>query len=145
MLKRIYVVVAETVDTPLTETTVVQIPGRMAAQAVHAASRMRMYRLLIEGSKLFKRNKGDYADVEAAMTDLAGEAITTIILSARDSRELEHVRRLLAKAKIKYATFEDTNDAVYGPGAVVTALATVPVLPNKVNGILDYLPLWTPR
>ena len=132
--KRIYVVVAETVSTP--EGEVVQVPGRIAAQAVHVASRMKMHQII----GLSEKHQLARAD----------EAITTIILGARDSNELRHVQRLLEKAEIEHYTFEDINPAVYGedcgaPCEVTTALATVPVMPEEVVDILDYLPLWAPR
>jgi hypothetical protein len=67
--------------------------------------------------------------------------ITTIVLGARDSFELNHVYGLLTAAKIPPFRFQDENEEAYGKGLVYTALATMPVTPEQVVGILDYLPL----
>lgn len=135
--KLIYAVAAESVTTPTG--TVIQIPGRMAAQNGHALSRMRMHRLI---DMAFRRKKKD-AMTQEEMLAVADEGITTLHLSCRDSRELRHVSNLLHKAQIKHYTFTDTNPAVYGQGVkVVTAIATVPVTKAQVVDILDYLPLF---
>src|SRR5271169_1752416 len=135
--KRIYAVVAEKVSTP-TKGEVIQIPGRMAAQAVHAVSRMKMH-FLLEKTNHFR--KTITAMLEAKK--MADESITTIILSCRDTKELLHVVDLLGKAKISTSVFCDHNEEVYGPTTtgIYTALATVPVTKEQVVGILDYLPL----
>lgn len=143
MEKRIYAVAAETVETP-TRGDVVQIPGRMSAQFGHALSRMRMHRMAHYANNwvgLRSRKNGFLHDMQA----FADEAITTIHLACRDSRELDHVMGLLHKHRVLFYEFRDENPAVYGPGRVVTAFATVPVTKAQVEGILDYLPLWTPR
>jgi hypothetical protein len=117
----------------------------MAAQGGHALSRMKMRRLIEDMRS--KRHPRTFERLEA----LADEKITTIWKSCRDSRELEHIHRLLAKARIKHCDFEDENDEVYGTyddGAGChprTALATVPVYPEQVIDIADYLPLWKPK
>ena len=72
--------------------------------------------------------------------------ITTVVLLARDSYELHHVHRLLEKVpRARVQAFYDENTEAYGPGRVMTAIATEPVVPRTMGGILDYLPLWTPR
>jgi peptidyl-tRNA hydrolase len=129
--KRIYAVVALSVDTPVG--TVVQVPGRMAAQAVHAVSRMKMHRLLDAKTRGATTKK---------LRQIANEGITTIVLACRDTRELRHIAFLLSKARIKHHWFEDVNPEVYGSGAWQTALATGPVHRGTVEGILDYLPLF---
>ena len=130
--RRIYVVVAEEVDTP--GGPVRQAPGRMCAQACHAVGRLRMWSLL--GHRMTKQRMEELADAET----------TTIVLSCRDSKELRHVRRLMEEAGVAHYVFADTNPAVYGTGEKVpTALATATVEPGRVEGILDYLPLWTPK
>lgn len=137
--KRIYVIVAKTVQNPIyfqqvgesaeyigkwlwtvgeeTKTTV-QPPGRIAAQVAHVVSYMRM--------------------------DQVGEIgripFTTIILSVPDSFNLEFRMRLLKK-QTKIYQFYDTNDE-YGPGNVLTAICTMPVEREKLYGAIDYLPLW---
>lgn len=129
--KRIYAIVASTVDGAAGK--VAQAPGRMAAQAVHAASRMKMHRLLDARARGVSAKR---------LRRIANEATTTIILACRDSQELRHVALLLRKARIKHYAFEDTNPGVYGAGEYETALATVPVFKDKISGILDYLPLF---
>ena len=145
MERRIYAVCAETVDTP-TRRGVVQIPGRMSAQFSHATSKMKMHRLVDLAQKDINAGLGrDLGLLLDAMEKTADEKITTINLSCRDSKELGHVIGLLHDARIKWHGFWDENPEVYGPGAVMTAIATYPVNPAKVAGILDYLPLWDPE
>lgn len=171
--KRIYCVVAETVQTPLCHFTLAngklraagvsclkrlpdtrsidQVPGRIAAQVGHAVSRMRHSILrnevhdLINGARKSKRKYNDEA-FWFGKFKLPFEPLTTIVLGARDSFELEHVYGLLRDvAGVMAYKFNDTNPDVYGEGEVTTAFATVPVFPTEVAGILDYLPLWSPK
>jgi hypothetical protein len=67
--------------------------------------------------------------------------ITTIILQARDSNEMLHVYRLLVKRKLNPVIFSDDNPE-YGPGSWPTAVAVFSTK-KQVDGILDYLPLWS--
>ena len=144
--KRIYVIIAETVDTP--QGAVHQVPGRMAAQGGHALSRMKMHRVM---DSLFSRKEIKAIAYKPDLEKMADEKTTTIWLACRDSRELEHIHRLLTKARIRHYDFEDENDEIYGiygddTGChPCTALATVPVYPEQVTDIIDYLPLWTPE
>jgi hypothetical protein len=173
--KIIYCVVAETVQHPLSveeysialppepypvllrtalvrieETrTIVQVPGRLAAQAAHVVSKMRYTQLAHEVEAATVKtltNRRRHLHTYDAPIVSPFQPITTIILGARDSFELEHVYRLLRDvAGILTYKFNDTNPAVYGEGEVTTAIATVPVLKAETIGILDYLPLWTPE
>ncbi len=121
--------------------TIVQVPGRLAAQVAHVVSKMRYSELVHEVEALMKLSKNR----KRVLPIPPFEPITTIILGARDSFELEHVYNLLRDvADIWTYKFDDTNPEVYGEGEVITAIATVPVLRQQVLGILDYLPLWTP-
>jgi hypothetical protein len=163
--KRIYCVVADTVQHPLEaisapfrdrfpmnvtfkrneETrTVLQPAGRLAAQAAHVVSKVRHNMLKDEIIRATRAAKGK-REVWYRGHVLHFEPVTTIILAAGDSLELHHVRGLLAGAQIKYEVFYDENPEAYGRGVVMTAVATVPVFPDEVYGILDYLPLWKPR
>jgi hypothetical protein len=141
--KRIYVVVADTVSIPLPTVTatppndqfprvgdywkVIKQPlGRQIAQAAHVTSKVRFAMEHGPGrkSKEFK-------------------AITTIVLAARDSHELAHLYKLLEAEEIPFEEFQDDNSEAYGPNVKIrTAIATHPVEPVDVQGILDYLPLW---
>jgi hypothetical protein len=57
-----------------------------------------------------------------------------------------HVKELLINAQIPYQSFHDENDEAYGEDQkILTAIATEPVDPVDVQGILDYLHLWRPR
>jgi hypothetical protein len=120
--KRIYVAVAGTVQP--SRGNVVQPIGRQAAQACHVVSKLR----LVNTGLMFPEVRNF-------------EAFTTIILQARDSAELLHVRDLLVKRKLHPALFWDTNQEAYGPGEIVTAVAVF-ASKKQVEGILDYLPLW---
>lgn len=174
--KRIYAVVAETVSHPLVKVDVAenqlfnnktvigpgltfkqlqrtedtrliqQIPGRMAAQAAHAVSKVRHMMLrteVLRSERVAAKTKSKERWFRSDMLFFHG--ITTIVLSCRDSFELHHILKLLRyKTSVEFETFKDTNPEVYGVGNVMTALATHPVEPGAVVGILDYLPLWTP-
>jgi hypothetical protein len=149
--RRIYVVVADTVTVP---TGIVKQPlGRQFAQGVHAAGAMRSSL----GAKAIGKQFRDYLDSVAnkrkrpvftwSYKDVY-ERFTTIVLSARDSAEMVHVRDLLSKASIPiYGFWDSDNDEAYGKGvSVLTAFCTDPIEPSRLIGILDYLPLWgTPQ
>lgn len=172
--KRIYSVVAQTVQAPLepvpvrnaglkyisagnylfqlksTEETKtsVQPAGRIVAQHGHAVSMVRERMLKEEILRFLNQSgkqKGNLSRV-MSMCHTDFEPITTIVLGARDSFELNHVFNLLDLAKIPTYAFYDSNQQDYGDPEwkVMTAIATEPVTPDEVVGILDYLPLWKP-
>jgi len=151
--KRIYCVVAQTVQTFTTEVatkshlalrstestrTVVQPAGRLIAQAAHVISKVRI-EMLVNTLIIERKPKN-------LLPAYSFEPITTIILSARDSYELYHVLNLLNKARLSVHSFYDFNQPDYGSPTceVMTSIATEPVDPAEVLGILDYLPLWKP-
>lgn len=117
---RIYVVVANMVRPHAVR--IHQPLGRQAAQACHAVSMVR--------HEMVRRRRVQF------------KPITTIVLSSRDALELFHLARLLEAKKIRYEIFCDTNEEVYGEGKFHTAIATWPVNPEEVRGVLDHLPLW---
>jgi hypothetical protein len=138
--KRIYVVVADTVQITHGDwyvKSVDQVAGRIAAQVGHVVSKMRVTR--------------------AHKYDEVFTPITTIVLAARDSKELDHICYCLALAGERFEVFHDVNEDVYGrvsnddnglitePATVKTALATHPVAPASVAPLLGHLPLWTPK
>lgn len=140
--KRIYVVVAETVDTP--NGRIKQPCGRAMAQACHAVGKMQVT------SRIYRARDAERAPTTArlGLEDMPFRECTTIILAARDSKELSHVELLLAREGINRYNFWDTNGEVYGASEsegdahIMTALAIEPIEPIKVYGILNYLPLW---
>lgn len=153
----IYCVVAATVqptkagtsvypDRTNVASSVVQPAGRLIAQAAHVVSlaRLEMARWVIQYDRgnlpigVEVRSDGLWRTLK--------EPVTTIVLGARDSFELYHVLHLLRKAKIQTHGFYDCQQKDYGSleTTVLTAVATEPVKPDKVKGILDYLPLWKP-
>ena len=146
--QRIYVAVAGTIQVPasiITHTpkegtkiihigdhrkgveTVVQPAGRQIAQACHVVSKLRIQKRMWEGS-------------DATGVPLFN-GITTIILQARDSAEMGHVFLLLSKRKLNPVMFSDNNPE-YGLGDWPTAIAVFATR-KQVNGIMDYLPLWS--
>jgi len=147
---RIYTVVPGTVQTPIKVTytpngsnvysfgrfedtrDIVQPAGRQAQQVGHVARMVERHLLLLDIAKL--RGK------KISAATLPYHAITGITKKCRDSFELLHVKSLLEKANIRFFEFEDTQEGLYEN--VVTALATEPVTPFALAGILDYLPLW---
>jgi hypothetical protein len=122
--KRIYVVVAATVQT--SRGNIVQPAGRQIAQACHVVSKLR------HGQKPTNGYLSGFSD--------GFESITTIVLQARDSAELYHIRFLLVKNNTPITSFFDTNE-VYGPQEVETAVAAF-MAPLEAIGTTDYLPLW---
>jgi hypothetical protein len=130
--KRIYVVVAGTVQVPAPRRSVVQPPGRQIAQACHVVSKLR-------------NNNASYwvppppEPIKHVLVPF--EPMTTVILQARDSAELRHVQALAVKRKLVWAAFYDTNAEAYGPGEVMTAFAVF-ATKKQIQYVLDYLPLW---
>lgn len=136
--KRIYVIVAETVQNPLsyeftkdspirvitlpnTDTkTIVQPIGRIAAQVAHVVSQMRLYTVESNGRAQY----------------------TTIILSVLDSYQLAFRAFLLAQNGVRCDSFFDNNEE-YGPDNVRTAICTEPIERSKLGFALDYLNLWS--
>jgi len=116
--KRIYVVIPATVQVP---GNVIQPMGRQIAQACHVVSKLRMV--------------GEVAGEELPFP------ITTIILAARDLRELDHNYNGLRAKKLKPTFFFDENKEAYGEFQPRTAMAVL-ASPSQVVDILDYLPLW---
>jgi Peptidyl-tRNA hydrolase PTH2 len=134
--KRIYVVIAGTIQVPASRRSVIQPLGRQIAQACHAVSMLRHW------------------DTKAAtcVAECSGAAtqvlvpefnpMTTVILQARDSAELGHVNYLLLKKKLQPAVFLDTNDGAYGPTTGVPTALAVFATKRQIENVLDYLPLW---
>jgi len=122
--KRIYVIVAETVDTP--NGVVIQPCGRIAAQCAHVVSKMRMEYARETGNLLFK-------------------PFTTIVLAAPSNRELHDlICELTEEQDVAAASFFDRNEEAYGRRfRCMTAICTHPVEKLDLNGVLDHLPLWS--
>ena len=127
--KRIYAIVAATIRVPLYpntdrlgERTVFQPAGRQIAQACHVVSKAR-HQMSIGRS------------VREAF-----QPLTTIILQARDSAELDHVYHLLVCKGLSPVYFYD-NNLEYGPRVHTTAVGVI-CLPEQTLGTIDYLPLW---
>lgn len=160
--KRIYVIVANTVQNPLavrdtkgdsfimvptSETkTIIQPKGRIAAQVGHVVSSMRMARL---NALHYAFNKAALAGrkkvatrISAVLTAEPVTAFTTIVLAVPDSYQLEFRQNLIQKADIRVHAFFDEN-VEYGRGAVKTAICTEPVTKEELNGTTDYLELWS--
>jgi len=158
--KRIYCVVADTVQHPLEFTgeysgpltprrtpdtrTVAQVAGRAMAQGEHAVSKVRFHMVRAEVLRALRVAKASKSKEVWFLGHhfMFFHEVTTINLAARDSFELYHVLRLLRAKGVPVHSFRDTNPAVYGEGKVLTAIATEPIDPAAVDGILDYLPLW---
>jgi hypothetical protein len=66
--------------------------------------------------------------------------VTTIILQARDTAELFHVKCLAFKKKLNPVTFYDNNPE-YGSGEYATAVAFYATKEQTIF-ICDYLPMW---
>lgn len=118
---RIYAIVARTVK-PVSR-TVIQSDGRMAAQACHAEA-------------LFRHKSPEFPK------DQAFRNIATIVLEARDEKELAHIEALCLNHDVAYASYSDENPEVYGtPNRVWTAIAVYGE-PENLGWILGYIPLF---
>jgi hypothetical protein len=158
---RVYVVVPGTVQTPVKVTynprrkgdiysfgrfkntrDIVQPAGRQAMQVGHVRGMVEHELVIRDVEHEFRRGLKGKMFRSANLRRVAPyHPITGIVKACRDSFELLHVKSLLQKAGIGFFEFEDTQEDLYED--VVTALATEPVTPFAVAGILDYLPLWT--
>lgn len=112
---------------------IVQPAGRQAQQVGHVARMVEHHLVLSDLAKLRRGRK-------LSSISLPYHSITGITKKCRDSFELLHVKSLLQKANIRFFEFHDSQEDLYEN--VVTALATEPVSPFQLAGILDYLPLW---
>lgn len=111
-------------------------PGRQIAQAAHAVSGLKL-RYCEEHGKCI--NMG----IAGLVVKVMENPITTIVLQARDTNELDHISLLAEDKGILQFSFADDNPTVYGiNGRITTALALGPVVPEALYGISDYLPLW---
>ena len=163
--KRIYCVVANTVQAPLNEVSVANLKtnrtvtkllflpetkttfqpaGRLMAQGEHAVSKTRdwmLKQIIMDNLDAIRKSK----EFELGFSIL--EPVTTINLGCRDSYELLHIYETLKFSGINVYDFHDTDQPDYGSAdlRVRTAIATEPVFPDEVAGILDYLPLWKPN
>lgn len=140
--KRIYVVLPKTVRVKLSdyhyyqgigwedhgqEQDIVQLPGRQIAQACHVVSKLRL----------------EWAEKEHqfCLSHISNRPITTIILEARNQKEMMHLFIYLTEQGIQPTLFQDENPDVYGSTKPITAMA-VYALPSEVENTLGYLPLW---
>jgi Peptidyl-tRNA hydrolase PTH2 len=140
--KRIYVVLPKTVHVQLSEfydtgngigysypikKDIEQVPGRQIAQACHVVSKLRL----------------EMAEKEHAfcLSHISNRPITTIILEARNQKEMMHMFTVLTGDGNQPTLFQDKNPDVYGDTKPITAMA-VYALPSEVENTLGYLPLW---
>jgi hypothetical protein len=136
MEKRIYVIVAATIQVPVVPgshkpplRTVFQPHGRQIAQACHVVSLLRHA----------QKPMNFHLDAVLSASNKF-EPITTIILQARDSAEMGHTFSLLHRKRLNPVVFSDENPE-YGPGPWPTAIAVF-AAPDQIRGAIDYLPLW---
>jgi hypothetical protein len=123
---RLYVVLPARVE--VRDRRIVEQPaGRQIAQACHVVSKLRL----------------GYAQRQHAFcqSHIWADPVTTIILQARDQKEMMHGYILLVEKNFLPTLFADENPEVYGDIKPITAMAVL-ATPKYVEGILDYLPLW---
>lgn len=166
--KRIYVVVADTVQSPLMQSsdyrypghrgivptsrtkTIIQPKGRIAAQVGHVVSLMRMMCLADMNNAWAKAASNGQKNLAKKLSeDLSAEVqrpYTTIILAAPDSYQLRFRRDLLEREGLRVHAFYDTNDEYnvdpFTAQQVCTAICTQPIEPEAAGSALDYLSLW---
>lgn len=130
---RIYAIVTSTVKTPLAGVLEME-KGRMAAQACHAVSGLKLMNTYLNGSAKEKREW---------LKAYTFTPVTTIILQCRDQKELEHVASLAKNKGLDYFRFYDTNQPFYmTTDKVFTAIAIGPTSKLMAEGMCDYLPLF---
>ena len=129
---RIYAIVARSVK-PVSR-SIVQTDGRMAAQASHAEATLRHWNADFPKDKPFRN-------------------LATIILEARDQKELNHIEGLINRdytyanpsnqnAGAQFVNYFDHNPEVYGTeNSILTSMAVYGD-PDKLVWLLDYLPLF---
>lgn len=137
--KRIYVVLPKTVAVKLSQWVgfglkwkdydydLKQVPGRQIAQACHVVSKLRLE--MAEKEHQF------------CLSHISNRPITTIILEARNQKEMMHLFTCLTDEGKQPTLFQDENEAVYGSVKPITAMA-VYAMPLEVENTLGYLPLW---
>lgn len=108
--------------------------GRKAAQVGHAVSKLKLTYLMQHMTEM---------PIEQIAAQMCCFPITSIVLQARDSEELEHIFRLALMKELPAVSFTDDNDAIYGKfNNPMTAVSIGPIFKHETKDIIDYLPLW---
>jgi peptidyl-tRNA hydrolase len=129
--KRIYILVPKWVDTVRGKRVCME-HGRLMAQCAHVARKMELAQVLP------RYDKG--CEVHDAVEY---EEITTIVLSVRNSRELEFMYKQLYGVPWPVYRFEDTNLEFYGTKArILTAVCTAPMPVSLASKLLGHLELY---
>jgi hypothetical protein len=114
----------------------VKIPcGMAAAQAAHVVSKLKLKYL-----DIINTNNIDIAINGLLITEAT--PITTIVLKARDEKELRHISGLASDKDLLHTYFYDENESLYGNARVLTAVAIGPLSSGYFADTTDYLPLW---
>jgi peptidyl-tRNA hydrolase len=134
---RIVVAVAKTLIYGAGDKTTYKMePGRQIAQACHAVSGLKL-RYCEEKSEGLKQK------LYNLVVQLIEEPITTIVLQARDTREILHLAALAEDKGLLHFCFADDNYSIYKTTErIPSAVAIGPVEGNQLYSITDYLPLW---
>lgn len=115
-----------------------QVPGRQIAQAAHVVSKLR-HELLKLDKPESEMTINELLVVATQRTEFV--PITTIILEARNQKEMMHLFTCLTGEGKQPTLFQDENPAAYGDVKPITAMA-VYATPLEVENTLGYLPLW---
>lgn len=111
--------------------------GRQMAQACHAVSALKLR--YIEEAIRYRAE----TDCLKLVIQMMENPITTIVVRARDTRELLHINHLAEQEERLHFMFADDNKRVYGTDErIPSAIAVGPLMPQQFTGITDYLPLW---
>ncbi len=137
---RIVVAVAKTLIYTKSEngepTTYKMEPGRQIAQACHAVSALKLRFCEIQDA-------AGAHDLRHHVITVMENPITTIVLQARDSKELIHLANMCEDKGLLYFMFLDDNEQVYGTtDRIPSAIAIGPIDAISLLGVTDYLPLW---
>lgn len=111
--------------------------GRQMAQACHAVSGLKL-------DYISAHSAGDDSKAKGIVNWLSLNPITTIVLKARDSEEIQHILYLAEEKNLLHFSFADENKEVYGTDQrILSAIAIGPLSSSlQFSGITDYLPLW---
>ncbi len=111
-------------------------PGRQIAQACHAVSALKLRFCEMQDAP------GAH-DLRKHVVTVMENPITTIVLQARDTKEIIHLAAMCEDKGLLHFCFADDNEDVYGTTErIPSAIAIGPVDAKYLLGVTDYLPLW---
>lgn len=110
--------------------------GRAIAQAGHAVSKLKL-------SYVIWLSQGAPDKAYGFALEVLNQPITSIIVKARDTNELYHIKELARQKGLHIVDFQDDNPGFYKTHrTITTAISIGPHHAHEFYGVTDYLPLW---